>query len=57
MMRRFLLAVCGIVVCLTASALPLLAAGANAYQVTGPVLDVSDSMIALQKGKDRWEMS
>src|SRR3954463_16339887 len=27
------------------------------YQVTGPVLDVSDSMIAVQKGKDRWEIA
>ncbi|HEY0368818.1 MAG TPA: hypothetical protein VGC85_04420 [Chthoniobacterales bacterium] len=27
------------------------------YQVTGPVLEVSDTMIAVQKGKDRWEIS
>jgi hypothetical protein len=27
------------------------------YQVTGPVLEVSDSMIAVQKGKDRWEIA
>ncbi|HZS17495.1 MAG TPA: hypothetical protein VFA51_06140 [Candidatus Udaeobacter sp.] len=26
------------------------------YQVTGPVLEVTDSMIAVQKGKDRWEI-
>jgi len=32
------------------------AADAKDYQVTGPVLDVSDSMIAVQKGKDRWEL-
>src|SRR6266404_9747779 len=32
------------------------AAGAKDYQVTGPVLEVNDSMIAVQKGKDRWEM-
>jgi len=24
--------------------------------VTGPVLEVNDSMIAVQKGKDRWEL-
>ena len=34
----------------------LLAAGEKTYQVTGPVLEVSDSMIAVQKGKDRWEI-
>jgi len=26
------------------------------YQVTGPVLEVTDTMIAVQKGKDRWEL-
>ena len=29
-----------------------LAAGPETYQVTGPVLEVNDSMIAVQKGKD-----
>jgi hypothetical protein len=32
-------------------------AGAKTYQVTGPVLEVNDSMIAVQKGKDRWEIN
>src|SRR6201981_2548634 len=31
-------------------------AGAKTYEVTGPVLEVNDSMIAVQKGKDRWEI-
>jgi len=35
----------------------VLAAGEKTYQVTGPVLEVTDSMIAVQKGKDRWEIS
>jgi hypothetical protein len=33
------------------------AAGAKTYQVTGPVLEVTDTMIAVQKGKDRWEIN
>jgi len=33
------------------------AAGAKTYQVTGPVLEVNDSVIAVQKGKDRWEIN
>src|SRR3954468_13001626 len=33
------------------------AADTKDYQVTGPVLDVNDSMIAVQKGKDRWELA
>ena len=32
-------------------------AGAKTYEVTGPVLEVNDSMIAVQKGKDRWEIN
>jgi len=33
------------------------AAGAKTYEVTGPVLEVNDSMIVVQKGKDRWEIN
>lgn len=34
-----------------------LADSAKTYQVTGPVLEMNDSMIAVQKGKDRWEIA
>jgi len=37
-------------------AAPALAA-VKTYQVTGPVLEVNDTMIAVQKGKDRWEIA
>lgn len=33
------------------------AGAVKTYQVTGPVLDVSDDMIAVQKGSDRWEIA
>jgi hypothetical protein len=29
----------------------------KSYQVTGPVLEVNDSMIVVQKGKERWEIA
>ncbi|TMA34182.1 MAG: hypothetical protein E6J79_17000 [Deltaproteobacteria bacterium] len=32
------------------------AAMAKTYQVTGPVFEVTNDMIAVQKGKDRWEI-
>src|SRR5262245_39599658 len=32
------------------------AAAPKTYQATGPVLEVTDTMIAVQKGKDRWEI-
>src|ERR1041385_1841657 len=35
----------------------LASAGTKKYQVTGPVLEMNDSMIAVQKGKDRWEIA
>src|ERR1044071_3013514 len=33
------------------------AGSTKAYQVTGPVLEMNDTMIAVQKGKDRWEIA
>ena len=32
------------------------AAGPKDYQVTGPVLDVTDDVIVVEKGKDKWEI-
>jgi hypothetical protein len=29
----------------------------KSYQVTGPVLEIRSDMIAVQKGKDRWEIA
>ena len=33
------------------------AAPVKTYQVTGPVLEVTSDMVAVQKGKDRWEIA
>ena len=44
--RLALLAVCS-----------LIAAPAFAYQVTGPVLEVSDTKIVIEKGKEKWEIT
>lgn len=33
------------------------AGSSTTYQVTGPVLEANDSMIAVQKGKERWEVA
>lgn len=38
------------------TALMLLVPAALAYQVTGPVLDVTDSKIVVEKGKEKWEI-
>jgi hypothetical protein len=48
-------------IALTAAAIVALAtaalAGAKDYQVTGPVLEVTDSIVVVQKGKERWEIN
>jgi RNase P/RNase MRP subunit p29 len=33
-----------------------MAAGPKDYQVTGPVLDVTDDVITVEKGKEKWEI-
>jgi hypothetical protein len=32
-------------------------AGPKTYQVTGPVIELTDTMIAVKKGEDRWEVA
>lgn len=32
-------------------------AGPNSYQVTGPVLEVTDTKIVVQKGEEKWELA
>ncbi len=34
-----------------------LAAATKTYQVTGPVLEVKDDVIVVQKGKEKWEIA
>jgi len=49
---------CGVVAASLLACASLAEAGSTkTYQVTGPVLEVSDTMIAVQKGKDRWEIA
>ncbi len=50
-MKRLILAAA-----LAALAAPALAAE-KSYQVTGPVVDVSDTAITVQKGKEKWEIA
>jgi hypothetical protein len=33
------------------------AGSTRTYQVTGPVLEMNDNMIVVQKGKERWEIA
>ncbi len=39
------------------AALMLVATGAMAYQVTGPVLEVTDTKIVVEKDKEKWEIA
>ena len=39
------------------AALMFVATGAMAYQVTGPVLEVTDTKIVVEKDKEKWEIA
>jgi hypothetical protein len=40
------------------SLLPAFALAApKTYQVTGPILELTDTLIVVQKGQDRWELA
>jgi len=45
------------VIFLVAAIMTAPAFAAKTYQVTGPVLDVTDTLIVVQKGKDKWEIA
>jgi hypothetical protein len=51
-MKRIALAVL-----LGSLAAPALAAPPKTYQVTGPVLDLTDDTITVQKGNEKWEIA
>jgi uncharacterized protein YxeA len=44
-------------VALSLAASNLLAAEAKSYQVTGPVLEVTDSYVVVQKGDEKWQIA
>ncbi|WP_374033775.1 hypothetical protein ACES2I_13900 [Bdellovibrio bacteriovorus] len=44
------------VVLLSSMLLSVGAFAAKTYQVTGPIVELSDSRIVVQKGSDRWEI-
>jgi hypothetical protein len=48
-----------ILTCAAALVVPTLASAAatKTYQVTGPVLAVTDTSITVQKGKEKWELA
>jgi hypothetical protein len=52
MMKRILSMFAGFLL-LTSVAI---AAGPKDYQVTGPVLDLTDDVITVEKGKEKWEI-
>ena len=48
---------CSLSVFLALGLTSALAGSTKTYQVTGPVLDVTDSLIVVQKGDERWEIA
>ena len=52
-----LIAIAFLFTMLVAQAGQALAAPPKTYQVTGPVLEVKDDLIVVQKGKEKWEIA
>ncbi len=46
-----------VVVVLMFAASAVLAAAPKTYQVTGPVLSLTDDLIVVQKGSEKWEIA
>jgi hypothetical protein len=52
-MKKLLLSMVAVMVFVSFS----FAAGPSTYQVTGPVLEIKDDIIVVQKGKEKWEIA
>ena len=51
--RRFAATACALLL----AAAPAAMAGTKEYQVTGPIISMTDTSIVIQKGKEQWEVS
>ena len=47
----------GVFAAVTLASISFAVAAPKAYQVTGPVLEVNESSIVVQKGNERWEIA
>jgi hypothetical protein len=56
-MKRIILTVGIVVLGVCFAAANLRAADAKSYQVTGPVLEVNDTYIVVQKAEDKWQLA
>jgi len=52
-MKRWLVLLCGVFLLSSLA----FAAGTKTYQATGPVLEVKDDSITVQKGNEKWEIA
>lgn len=56
-MTRRLYVFGGVLVVSLCLATMVMAAGTKTYQVTGPVLELTDTKIVVEKGKEKWEIA
>jgi hypothetical protein len=57
MKRRVAMRLIASLVTLSFLTVTLAFAASKTYQVTGPVLEVKDDMVVVQKGKEKWEIA
>lgn len=48
---------CAVVVLMACAVSSVMAGGVKSYQVTGPVVEVTDAKIVVEKGKEKWEIA
>lgn len=56
-MKRSVVIAAAAVCALVLAALPAAAGSVKSYQVTGPVLEVRDDAVVVEKGKEKWEIA
>ena len=52
-MKKITIAACAVLFAASIAS----AAGPKSYQVTGPVLEIRDDVIVVEKGKEKWEIA
>jgi hypothetical protein len=56
-MNRIILNLLGVIVAVIFMVTAALAGAVKTYQVTGPILEITDTKIVVEKGKEKWEIA
>lgn len=57
MVKKLFPSLLGMILVVTFMAISANAGGVKTYQVTGPILELTDTKIVVEKGKEKWEVA